>query len=552
MSHERERTDDGNASESNGEGDVTRRNTLALLGAGGIGKYFADASNQTGTGANGAPGGRPWYDWSRDVDANDHDLFDLRSLDTHHVYTEARAPDVVVWRDEEGVFHADGHDGLVASGERVLAVTQAAVDSLDEGRTSKGKVLVASPGEVVEGDSPVELPSYTTLDVPVTLTVPDGEEAPRIVEATGERQIEVASLVVDGPARQGVKFTSCSNVYLRDLRVRGVRQQAVRIEGREDDPRSTDIQIDRVYLENTGHHGIETYGVDRIQIDQVIGVDPASCVVLLNDTTDATVNSIVGKEPGVPPGYATFRVANGAHDVTVGEVVSRGGARGVFGVSACSDITIGEVNIVGARDQGVLIQDCQNFTIQNGVVKNCESEGIRVDSRSSYDHPPAEGVSLSNLRVFDDREEKRQTYGIHETGPHTKNNRFVNNDLRDAGTEANLSVFAESTMAVENLAGGVETGTVTLTSGADPAARVTEVTTQKGASLSVRDKVFEGPDEPFSWTTYFEWTGSAWALVFEWRTDPGTDVEIDYIVDKPQANLGRKSGYPADAGPQSD
>ncbi|ESP87003.1 right-handed parallel beta-helix repeat-containing protein [Candidatus Halobonum tyrrellensis] len=484
--------------------------------------------------------------WSGDVDANGHALGNLGAVEVDRVYTAAREADVVVWKDDDGTFYADGRDGPVAEGERVLPVAQAAVDSLSEGRSSAEKVLVASPGEVTAADEPLDLPSYTTLDAPVTLTGTEG--APLVVQATGAEHVTVESLSVEGPAG-GMRFTSCSNLRIGDVNLVGVTGDGIRIDGRGDAPRTTDVQIDQVYVEGNGHHGVETYGVDRIQIDQVIGVDPASCVVLLNDTTDATVNSVVGREPGVPPGYATFRVANGAHDVTVGEVVSRGGARGIFGVSECYDVTIGEVNVVGARDQGILIQNCQNFTVEGGVVKNTDADAVRVDSRNDGEQIPAEGVSISNLRVVDDRDDPAQTWAILETGPACNHNRFVNNDVRGGGTDGLIGVFSNSTVVRGNVGGGFADGTTTLTTGASPAARVEgisefddrtipgsvdELEEFEQSAFETRAEPTDAPDASYAWETFYEWDADAgaWDLVFEWRVDPGTDLELDYVVDK--------------------
>lgn len=540
---------DGSEQHSESALTYTRRTALALLGVGSVSALAGNAAAAQSD--DGEPEtGTSEKQWNRDVDANGHSLYELGELDVQHVYTSARDADVIVWRDEEGVFHADGPDGEVASGDGVVPVTRSAIDGLTDGRTSKEKVVVASPGEVREGDGSIELPSYTALDAPVTLSVPDGEEVPPVVRAEGAEQIEVESLVVEGPADMGVRLTSCSEVRLGDLRIVDVKSDGVRIDGRGDAPRSTDIQVDRVYVEGNDHHAFETYGVDRLQVDQIIGVDPASCVVLLNDTVDTTVNSVVGLEPGIPAGYATFRVANGAHDITVDKVVSRGGARGIFGVSECYDVTVGEVNIEGAAEQGILIQNCRNVAVQGGVVKNTDGDGVRIDSRDDGEHFPAEGVSVTNLRVYDDRDDPQQAWGILETGPNTNSNRIVGNDVRDAGTERNIRTFANTTVVRDNVGGGFTSGEVTLSSGDSPAARVEGVGTSEYASVpgSVEEpEDFElsaldlrakpatgGTSATYSWESYFEWNGAdgAWDLVFEWRTDPGSDIEVDYVVDK--------------------
>lgn len=56
----------------------------------------------------------------QDVNAQDHDLFDLHSVKIDHVHVAARDAEVIVWKDAEGVFHADSREETVASGEDVL------------------------------------------------------------------------------------------------------------------------------------------------------------------------------------------------------------------------------------------------------------------------------------------------------------------------------------------------------------------------------------------------------------------------------------------------
>ena len=526
-------------------GGFTRRSALMLLGLAGMstaGSYAARASTEDGE--DGTTGTEPWYDWEADVDAQGNGLYDLGAVEVDRVYTAARDADVVVWKDKNGIFYADGRDGPVASGEDMIAVIQAAVDSLSEGRTSNEKVLVASPGTVGQDDDfPIELPSYTTLDVPVDVHIdgqPDQESAV-VVQATDAESIEIPSLNVSGYPNFTLWIQSCSNVRLGDISVRHAEDSlsnvAIRIDDFGETGPTTDVQVERVYVEEGGHHAFETYTVERIQVDQVIGVNPDGCVVLLNDTVDATINSVVGRNPGVPAGYATFRVANSTRDVTVGEVVSRGGARGVFGVSECYDITIGEVNIVGAEN-GMLIQNCQNFTVDGGVVKNSGGDGVRIDTRDSGDQIPAEGVSITNLRVVDDRDEPQQSYGIRETGPRTNHNRIVNNDVRNGGTEADISIFSDSTVVLNNIGGGISSGTVTLQSGESPAARVEGVSDRLHTVPEVRAAPADAPDAAFVWESYFVWDADAgrWDLVFDWKRDPGQELRLGYTVDQNQTH----------------
>ncbi|RKD88878.1 right-handed parallel beta-helix repeat-containing protein [Halopiger aswanensis] len=563
MSRQASATSSDEHSDSTDDLTFTRRTALALLGAGGFGAAAEGAAAQSGngsqaggTGGNGG-GGRDARPWNQDVDARDHDLRNLGAVDVDRVYTTARDADVIVWKDDEGVFHADGRDDQVASGEDVLDVTQAAVDSLTDDRTWKEKVAVVSPGTVPYNDGDfreIELPSYTVLDVaaPISCEYEAGEHSNVIVAAARDAEhIEIPRLTVKGGPWMAVRFQRCSNVRLGEIEIQyeedSDANDGVRIDNGYDigtPQRCEDVQIDSVYLENGTKHGVETYGVNRLQIDRVIGKDMDGCAVLLNQTSDATVNSVVGRNPGGEEDYPTFRLANFCNNVSIGQVVSRGGAKGLMFITA-RNATVGEVNLVGAEDKGIFLTASYNVRIDGGVIKNCENEAIRIHGYASgtfsYD-VPTEGVSVTDVRILDDRpeDERSQPYGIYESGPTAFSNQFVDNDVRGAGTEADIRVKSGSTVVADNVGDGVASGSVSLSPGESPAARVEGISGERGATLDLRDSVVEAPDAAFALEHHFEWNpdGESWDLVFEWVTDPGESVELEYIVDRPQANLG--------------
>lgn len=516
---------------------VSRRGVMAALGAAGFGAVLGGpASAQGGGSGGGGDGNQPWYSWDADVDAGGNDLTNLNAVDVDHLYTPARAADVVVWRDDEGVFHADGTDERVASGEEFMGVVQAAVDSLSEDRTTKERVLVASSGEVSADDETtgVEIPSYTVVDVAGEITV-DGQ-VDAILSATDAEYVDVPRLTVKGEASQAVFLSGCSKVRLGKLWIEDVTVQGVRIQDG-----SEDIWIGTAYIANNGHHGIETYTVDRIQIGQVIGVDPGSSVVLLNETTDATVGQVVGRNPKFD--YATFRLANGCRNVTAGQIVSRGGVRGVSIITGTRHVTVGEVNVAGGEKAGMLLVDVRNVNVLGGVIRNTNGSGVNIWSIGLQGTTSEinEGINLTNLRIVDDRPEgeRQQEWAINERGANL-HNRFVDNDLRGGGTEGLINVGSETTFVNENVGGGIDSGTVELACGDGPAARVEGVTDHRMSSLALRAQPIEAPDCAFAWKHYFEWTGDQWDLVFEWRTDPGKSLTLEYIVDRPQATTDRE------------
>ena len=537
--------------ESSDDLTFTRRTALALLGIGGVGtavsgNVSATADFQPGHGHDRGGHGTPTRKWEQDVDAQGHSLKNLSSIDVDHVYTAARDADRIVWKDEDGVFHADGRNGEVASGGDVIDVTQAAVDSLTEGRTSKEKVAVVSPGTVPNNTGDfrgIDLPSYTVLDVAATISCEyeAGKYSHVIpVRATDAEHVEVTRLTVAGGPWMAIRFQRCSNVRIGDVTILYAADadtnDGVRVDNGYDigtPRRSENVRIESVYLENGGHHAVETFGVNRLQIDRVLANELQGCAVLLNQTSDATVNSVIGKDPGGPPGYPTFRLANFCNNVSVGQVVSRGGMKGVMLLTA-HNASIGEVDIIGAKDSGIFVSASYNVSISGGVIKNCEGEAIRIHGYPKgtfYFTIPTEGITISDVRMLDDRPEgkRTQTYGIREDGPTAFSNQYVDNDVRTAGTVTPIAVSSASSVVAGNVGDGVDSGTTTLESGASPAARVTGVSPHKDATLRLREKAYEAPD------------AGEWDLVVEWRTDPGGSVTMDYIVDRPQANLGRRT-----------
>lgn len=208
---------------------LTRRMALALLGAGSVASV-AGTGSASGTGEGGGDekkgkhggDGPPARRWNQDVDARGHALSDLGSLEVEHVYTSARDANVIVWRDEGGVYHADSREETLHSGEDYVETIQAAVDGLSEGRTSKETVLVAASGTVgpVDELTQIVLPSYTVLDVAGTIYVEDeGESLVTPIRAFGEERIEIPRLTIEGNPRFGIWIQNSDSIKLDNIDV---------------------------------------------------------------------------------------------------------------------------------------------------------------------------------------------------------------------------------------------------------------------------------------------------------------------------------------------
>lgn len=344
----------------------------------------------------------------------------------------------------------------VYSGGDYLTAIQAAVDSLSVGRTAKETVRVDASGSTGshswDGDvKAVDLPSYTVVDQRGTMTVDDTGEALIVpYRAESARSIEIASVDVRGNPRYGIWVKSCSDVTIGDVSMSLGATESVGIGVRIDDSdggRTTGVSIDRAFVEGARSHGVETYGVDDIDVGTVETVDTGGCGLLLNDTSGATVSHVDATRADPDGGYAGFRCANDCGpDVTVERVDAVGCGRGLFTVSGSRGITVREVRLAD-NGAGALIQDTRDTRIGGGEIVDNDGNGIRIDSRSSDEHPYTRNVTVENLRV-----EGNGGYGVYETGPDTEANTIRNVEACGNGDGA-VEVYAAST-TVQNVTGG--------------------------------------------------------------------------------------------------
>jgi hypothetical protein len=295
---------------------------------------------------------------------------------------------------------------VVHTGSDMRAAMQAAVNSLTSGRTSKERVVVRGSGSIGAG-SRVSLPSYTTLDVCGTINVTgsgSGDQAP--VYARGVRDIEVQHLNLTGAPLYGIFMRNVTNVVLGEIDMRLSAGLGVRIDNRGDTSQWTkNVRIDNVYVSGASNHAVETYGVDGLTIGTVTARNVGYSGLLLNQTINATVGKVDADGAGAGTGYAAFRMANRngrvgsgyPTNIRVGEVIARGGGRGVFCVSESGGATIDRVTISNTGNNSVLIENCYNVNLaaQSGSVTG--GGEIRLAARSDF--PNNSDITIQNLKV---------------------------------------------------------------------------------------------------------------------------------------------------------
>ncbi|MGX1132561.1 hypothetical protein RKD49_004751 [Streptomyces glaucescens] len=295
---------------------------------------------------------------------------------------------------------------VVHTGTDMRAAVQAAINSLTAGRTAKERVVVRGSGSVPAA-SRISLPSYTTLDVCGTINVTgtgSGDQAP--VYSRGTRDIEVQHLNVTGSPLYGVFLRNVQNATLGQIDMRLSSGLGVRIDNRGDTSQWTrNVRIDSVYVSGASSHAVETYGVDGLTVGTVTARDVGESGLLLNQTVNATVTKVDAQNAGTGTGYAAFRMANrngrvGSSyptNIRVGEVVARGGGRGVFCVSESGGAVIDRVTLSDTGNNAVLIENCYNVTLaaQSGTITG--GGEVRLAARSEF--PNNKDITIQNLTV---------------------------------------------------------------------------------------------------------------------------------------------------------
>lgn len=317
----------------------------------------------------------------------------------------------------DGTYHAEAvkngstwtarrGSSTVYTGTDMRAAVQAAIGALTANRTSKERVVVRGSGSLSAG-SRISLPSYTVLDVCGTIDVTgtgSGDQAP--VYSRGTRDIEVQHLNVTGAPLYGIFLRNVENVVLGQIDMRLSRGLGVRIDNRGDTSRWTrNVRIDTVYVSGASSHAVETYGVDGLTVGTVTARNVGESGLLLNQTVNATVTKVDAENAGTGTGYAAFRMANRngrigssyATNIRVGEVIARGGGRGVFCVSESGGATIDRITLSNTGNNAILIENCYNVTLaaQSGTVTG--GGEIRLAARSEF--PNNRDITVQNLTV---------------------------------------------------------------------------------------------------------------------------------------------------------
>lgn len=336
--------------------------------------------------------------------------------------------DAVVSGDGGSWTATRGGQNVYTGGDMRDAI-QAAIDSLDSGRSSKQSVLVQGSGDISAGER-VSVASYTVLNVCGTMNVTgtgSGDQAP--IYARGQTDIEVPHATITGAPLYGMFFRDVDNLHLGRIELRVTSGLGIRIDNHGRSNRADkvqNIQIDYVHVEGTSAQGVETYGVDDLRIGTVVARNVGESGLLLNDTTNARIGLVDAIDAGTGTGYAAFRTANRngrigdqyPTNIFVDEVIARGGGRGIFCVSESGGLEIARIDLADTGGNSILLENCYNVNIATEGGSVTGGGDIRIAARTEFEN--SRDITIQNLTVTDS--------AINEN-PCADNSTFANNTL---------------------------------------------------------------------------------------------------------------------------
>ncbi|MDT0266440.1 right-handed parallel beta-helix repeat-containing protein [Streptomyces sp. DSM 44915] len=294
------------------------------------------------------------------------------------------------------------------SGGSMLEAMRAGVASLSEGRTSTESVVVRGSGDV-PADQSLDLPSHTSLEVCGTLNVTGSMAAGHApIRVRDAQNVAVPYLEnMHGAPYFGIFVQNSHDVALGDITMELNGGLGIRVDNhRNRDQPTTGVHIDSATISGAGSHAVETYGVDGFTAGTITANSVGESGLLLNDTVNADIGTVRATDAGTGTGYAAFRMANrnGALDdyrtnIRVGEVVARGGGRGVFCVSESGGAVIERVDIADTGNNAVLIENCYNVTIasQGGTISG--GGEVRLAARTEFANN--RDITLANFTLVD-------------------------------------------------------------------------------------------------------------------------------------------------------
>jgi hypothetical protein len=281
----------------------------------------------------------------------------------------------------------------VYSGSDYRAAVQAGVDAISSGQ----RVAVMASGSI--GANTISIGSGKTFEGCGTINI--GWRSGRgAIESLNTSNVSIPYLNLTGSAYFAMRFYGNSNLHLGDINMELSGGMGIRFE--RDQPGSTNVTMDDIYVRGAGSHAVETWNINGLEIGRVTARNVGESGLLIQNTTNADIGVVDGENVATGTGYATFRMANrngrlsnGSYNtnVYVDTVISRGGGRGIFCVSESGGVNIRNVDLASNGNNSILIENCYNVTIQGGTVNG--GGEVRIAARSEFPNTRDTNITLT-------------------------------------------------------------------------------------------------------------------------------------------------------------
>lgn len=273
----------------------------------------------------------------------------------------------------------------VYTGSKYFDAANAVINKMSSGTI---KLCSGNSGPGIGDIYAIRPKSNMTLDFQGNTVTCDGDAYIVAVFADRKSNITVKNIIVRGNPRYCFWFRGCNSCTFTNIIFRTTGGLVGLRYDNSTAPASNLTVNGNIDLDGGGPTGmghlIETGVVNGVNIGDVIARNNKGCGVLLNGSTNCTVNSVRGSYNNPDGGYATFRVANNNGSTYCGFVESRNSGRGFFSTSGSSDCTVREVDIASARVQGILIEKSSNTHVRCGKSRlNGEADRIKESTNCS-------------------------------------------------------------------------------------------------------------------------------------------------------------------------
>lgn len=383
-------------------------------GAGGLGTGGLGSAGETVTGGNASGGGSGAGGSASGGESGTGGALDTGGSDGGGNTLAEEWPCDGTTAGYDAVVAGSGNSHTV-NGSGNYSFQEAVVNALGSGGASvnaKRKVLVQSSGDI-SGAAQIRIRSNTVFNVcgtvNVTNDVSGSDRSPAYARDASD--IDVPHFNLTGSAQYGMFFRSVSNLHLGDIHINGTGGIGIRIDSRQSDgsfvqENARNVTIDFAHVENTGGQGVETYGVDGIEIGTVEARNTGESGLLLNYTINANIDLVDAIDAGGGTGYAAFRTANdngmypdGSYPVNIRlrELRASGSdsGRGFFCVTRSGGLEIETFHIDNVSGSPALfIENCHNVNIASA-----SGSGTLIGGTAHLGHNAGNGDASSDVTL---------------------------------------------------------------------------------------------------------------------------------------------------------